>query len=386
MLNKTKIWGILSVLVLLGLPVSLALANDAQARLTPQTQNIAVGQVTNVTFEVQNVDNLYGYQVGIAFDPTVLQVIDADTSKPGVQVQLGPFISPDFVQQNSADNSAGAIICVVSQLAPSSAVSGSGTLLTISFQGKFQGVSDVRFTDLKLARNDGFEISVVQQNAQVTVGSGATPTSTFTPTPTSTVTTPTPTSTTPTPTYVPPTATPTLEPGQTVIYVVRTGDTLYSIARQFNVTVQALTQINNISNSSYIQVGQQLIIPRGAPMPSTTPAPTVTPVPANPIVYIVQGGDTLYSIARRYGTTVQAIAMTNNIVNPSRIFVGQRLVIYGNPYIPPAPSLPTVHVVQLGETLYSIARRYGTSVWAIAMANNLYNPNVIYAGQRLAIP
>jgi putative chitinase len=145
-----------------------------------------------------------------------------------------------------------------------------------------------------------------------------------------------------------------------------------------------LAQINNISNSSYIQVGQQLIIPRGTSVPPTTPVPTVSP-PTNPIVYVVQRGDTLYSIARRYGTTVQAIAMTNNIVNPSRIYVGQRLVIHGYPYTPPAPS-PQVHVVQRGETLYSIARRYGTSVWAIAMANNLYNPNVIYAGQRLLIP
>jgi putative chitinase len=101
----------------------------------------------------------------------------------------------------------------------------------------------------------------------------------------------------------------------------------------------------------------------------------------------VQRGDTLYSIARRYGTTVQAIALANKIANPSLIYVGQQLTIPGGSTTPPPPP-PSgqVHIVQRGETLYSIARRYGTTHWAIAMANNLANPNVIYVGQRLVIP
>jgi LysM repeat protein len=165
-----------------------------------------------------------------------------------------------------------------------------------------------------------------------------------------------------------------------VIYVVRTGDTLYSIARRFGVTVTAIAQINSIANTRYIQVGQRLLIPRG---PSVTPVP-VTPLP-DPPVYVVQRGDTLYSIARRYGTTVEAIALTNKIANPSLIYVGQRLTISGSTTIPTPPS-GQIHVVQAGQTLYSIARHYGTTYWAIAMANNLANPNVIYAGQRLVIP
>jgi LysM repeat protein len=147
--------------------------------------------------------------------------------------------------------------------------------------------------------------------------------------------------------------------------------------------LNTLQWVNGITNPHYIQVGQRLIIPRG---PYVTPVPTVQPPQSGRIVYIVRRGDTLYSIARRYGTTVQAIALTNNIVNPSRIYAGQKLIIYTNVPAPPAPSPYRVHIVQRGETLYSLARRYGTTVWTLAMINNLPNPNVIYAGQRLLIP
>lgn len=113
----------------------------------------------------------------------------------------------------------------------------------------------------------------------------------------------------------------------------------------------------------------------------------IMPVSAAPArqgtIYVVQAGDTLYSIARRYGVTVAAITAANGIVNPNHIYVGQRLVIPtgGGP-----PTGGTVHIVQPGETLMRIALRYGVSVWAIARANNLPNINYIYVGQRLIIP
>jgi LysM repeat protein len=317
----------------------------------------------------------------------VLQVVDQDSAKAGVQVALGDFLQPDFVQQNSADNSTGRITCVVSQLAPTGPVTGSGDLLVITFEGKATGQSAITYTDLKLAKSDGTEIVAVTETAEIVVGTPGQPTSTPTPTTTPATATPTPTSTsTPTPTTTPATATPTptptstLEPGQTVIYVVRSGDTLYSIARRFGTTVQAIAQINGITNPSRIYAGQQLLIPREG---SVTPVPTTQP----PVVttYIVQRGDTLWSIARRYDTTVQAIALLNNIANPSLIYVGQRLRIPGEAE-EPVPPVTRIHIVQPGETLSSIARHYGTTYWAIAMANHLVNPNVIYVGQRLVIP
>jgi LysM repeat protein len=110
----------------------------------------------------------------------------------------------------------------------------------------------------------------------------------------------------------------------------------------------------------------------------------VVPASAAPnkdsVVHIVQPGETLYSIARRYGVNMWTIASTNGITNPNRIYVGQRLVI------PTGRPVGNVHVVQAGETLLRIALRYGVDAWAIARVNGISNLNHIYVGQRLVIP
>ncbi|MGA9349081.1 MAG: LysM peptidoglycan-binding domain-containing protein [Anaerolineae bacterium] len=158
-------------------------------------------------------------------------------------------------------------------------------------------------------------------------------------------------------------------------YTVRWGDTLYSIARSYGTTVQALAQANGIANTSLIHVGQVLCIPSGPP----------SPPPSGPY-YTVQRGDTLYSIARRYGTTVQAIAQANGILNPAYISVGQVLLIPTGPPAPPPPPTGVYYTVQRGDNLYRIARRFGTTVWAIVVANNISNPSLIHRGQVLFIP
>lgn len=110
----------------------------------------------------------------------------------------------------------------------------------------------------------------------------------------------------------------------------------------------------------------------------------VVPVSALPqqgnIIHIVQRGETLYSIARHYGVAVQTVARVNGIVNPNYIYAGQRLVI------PNGQPAATVHLVQPGETLLRIALRYGVDAWTIARANGITNLNHIYVGQRLTIP
>ena len=103
-------------------------------------------------------------------------------------------------------------------------------------------------------------------------------------------------------------------------------------------------------------------------------------------VYVVQRGDTLGRIAARYGTTAWAIANANGIRNINFIWVGQRLVIPGSGGQGGGGSSGGgTHVVQRGETLASIAYRYGTSVNALASLNGIANPNLIYVGQRLRI-
>lgn len=162
-------------------------------------------------------------------------------------------------------------------------------------------------------------------------------------------------------------------------YTVRSGDTLYSIALRFNTTVARLASANNISNTNLIRVGQVLIIPgtgRGS-----------TPPPSSPVNYTVRSGDTLYSIARRYNTTVAQLASLNNISNPNLIRVGQVLTIPGSSGGSPSPppSSSVTYTVRSGDTLYSIARRYNTTVARLASVNNLSNPNLIRVGQVLTI-
>jgi LysM repeat protein len=102
-------------------------------------------------------------------------------------------------------------------------------------------------------------------------------------------------------------------------------------------------------------------------------------------VYVVRRGDTLYSVARRYGTTVNAIVRANGLRNPNWIYVGQRLVIPGTTAASSYSSSGSVHVVQRGENLFRIALHYGTTVQALALANNLSSTSLIHVGQRLAI-
>ena len=106
--------------------------------------------------------------------------------------------------------------------------------------------------------------------------------------------------------------------------------------------------------------------------------------------HTVKFGETLNSISRLYGVSVQALMTANNIYNPNLIFAGQTLCIPGSapvpPPPPPKPTCGTYYTVQWGDTLSSIAARYGTTVQAIMYANNITNPNFIYAGMILYIP
>lgn len=128
-----------------------------------------------------------------------------------------------------------------------------------------------------------------------------------------------------------PTKTTSAQDGGSTTYIVQRGDNLYRISLRFNTTVAALVAANNITNPSLIYVGQVLIIPTGG---GTTPPPSQPPGQPNPqpptggtTTYVVVRGDNLSRIAQRFGSSVAAIAAANNIANPSLIYAGQVLVI-----------------------------------------------------------
>lgn len=108
--------------------------------------------------------------------------------------------------------------------------------------------------------------------------------------------------------------------------------------------------------------------------------------------YRVKPGNTLYSIARATGTTVNGLMRANGIHNPNKIYAGQWLCIpkrHHRPHPPVRHCVPngsySCHVVQKGETLFSIARLYGTTVQCLVTINNIAYPNVIFGGESLRI-
>ena len=163
--------------------------------------------------------------------------------------------------------------------------------------------------------------------------------------------TPPPTNTPSPPTQTPPPS-PTSAPSETptpsgpITYVVEEGDTLFSIAEQFGVSIDALIFANTILDPNNIGVGTQLIIPDPlAELPTATALP-LTLVPGSRIEYVVKTGDTLQSIATQFNSTVEAIADANDLDPTEVLFVGLKLLVPVNIATPvptntPSPFTPT---------------------------------------------
>jgi LysM repeat protein len=165
-------------------------------------------------------------------------------------------------------------------------------------------------------------------------------------------------------------------------YVVVEGDTLTGIARRHGTSEQAVAELNRLPNPHLVRIGRQLQIPAAAPAPAP-PAPAVT-------TYVVVEGDTLTGIARRHGTSEQAIAELNRLPNPHLVRIGRQLQIpAAAPAAAAAPASPPVttvqHTVASGENLSTIAKRYGTTVPALAETNKLGDPNRVRIGQVLTV-
>jgi hypothetical protein len=176
-------------------PVSGA---DPAVQISPLSVETGIGETVDVSITITDVTDLYSASVDLSFDPAILEVVDADPGRDGIQIYTGTFPGPSEgpgdVTSNVADNTAGTISYDFTLLDPAPAVSGTGTLATIRFRGKTIGTSPVAFEAAALwdSLNEG--IVITDTGGEVLVEDA--PTDTPQPTPTQTATstrTPTPT-------------------------------------------------------------------------------------------------------------------------------------------------------------------------------------------------
>lgn len=180
-------------------------------------------------------------------------------------------------------------------------------------------------------------------------------------------------------------------------YVVSPGDTISSIAGRFGLRTADVLAWNGLSWRSVIYPGQTLKL-QSSPAPAA-PAAAAAPAPEAK-THQVAAGDTVYAIAQRYGTTVDAVLAANGLTRASVIYPGQTLRVSGAPapsaapaaapaaQAPapaPAPAATATHVVTAGDTVFAIAKTYGTTTQALFGLNGLGPTSIIYPGQKLTV-
>ncbi len=161
------------------------------------------------------------------------------------------------------------------------------------------------------------------------------------------------------------------------LYTVRSGDTLFFIARRNNISLQSLLDANpQLTDPNTIFPGQIICIPMVRP---DVPCP-------NGQIYRVVRGDTMFEIARRHGMSLETLIRANpQIADPNRIFSGQEICIP----VAPRPNCPngTIYRIQPGDTMFEIARRNNIMLSTLIAANpQITNPNLILPGQEICIP
>lgn len=170
-----------------------------------------------------------------------------------------------------------------------------------------------------------------------------------------------------------------------IIATITQGDTVTLVGRNADAGWLEVRLTNNQqgwARSRYIVPN----IPIGN-LPITSPTvPTPTPNYPGQTTYVVQPGDNLFRIALRYNLPTATLAAANNIYNYNLIYSGQVLVIPGGGQ--PIPTNPggRSYTVQPGDTLATIASRFGVNLYTLAQRNNIYNLNLVYTGQVLWIP
>ncbi|MEA1939795.1 MAG: LysM peptidoglycan-binding domain-containing protein [Candidatus Caldatribacteriota bacterium] len=186
------------------------------------------------------------------------------------------------------------------------------------------------------------------------------------------------------------------------VHVVKKGETLWSISRKYNLTVNSIIAINNFTNSELISIGQQIRIPSfkdnstlGKNMNVQTSADNnqdnSKDEEIEPVTYIVKPGDNLWNIAQKFGVSIATITAMNNLTSKDLLSINQKLEIPGvGGGLPETnqkqePTIVTYTVVK-GDTLWSISKRYDVKMTSIISNNNLKKISQLSIGKKLKIP
>jgi membrane-bound lytic murein transglycosylase D len=161
-------------------------------------------------------------------------------------------------------------------------------------------------------------------------------------------------------------------------HTVRRGETLSKIAKKYGTTVEALAQANNIKNRHRLGVGQVLAVPGGE-----TVAAASGSVPENPSTHTVRKGETLSGISRKYGIGLSDLLAWNDIRSNDLLHPGQKLIVSGSKA---SREKIIVHKVRRGDTINTIAQKYGASTSTVLKTNGLRAKDKIYPGQRIKVP
>ena len=168
-----------------------------------------------------------------------------------------------------------------------------------------------------------------------------------------------------------------------VYHRVRNGQTLSIIARKYRTSVRSIMRANNLRRSNYIVAGKRLKIPQRGYMQSK-PRTVQKPRNGQAVNHIVRKGDSLFTIAKRYGTTTKKIQELNNLTTTT-LHIRQILIISPGKIEPPAVNGLATYEVRRGDSPFLIARRHQMPLDRLLYLNRLYPGSKIYPGQKLYI-
>lgn len=161
--------GMLAILATGIVPASLAASPQVIVRPDPLSLGMRSGDRGSISIRVDNAQNLYGLEFHLSFDPNIVEVVDADSSKPGVQLEAGGWLKGGFAAVNKADNAKGTIDYAVTLLNPAPPINGGGIVATISFKAKKDGTSPLKIVKAILATREAQEINSQWQNGAIGV-------------------------------------------------------------------------------------------------------------------------------------------------------------------------------------------------------------------------